>query len=294
MTNEAWRSWLFVPGDSERKQAKATGTDADVLIYDLEDSVAPAAKENARKQVVKALGTSVRAPRRCVRINPVSSGLAEHDLRTVMDGRPDVIMVPKLLTYSELDKVDQWLAIRESELDIAPGTTRIVPLVTEVPAMTLELPGIRRWHERVLGLTWGAEDLATELGAASNRDQDGNWRPPYQLARSLTLMSARASDLISLDTIYADFGNTAGMQKYAEDAAADGFDGMLAIHPAQVSAINTAFTPSQEQYEWAQNVLAAFAADPDAGVVRLGTAMLDEPHRRQAQRIVERMAIARD
>ncbi len=294
MTNEAWRSWLFVPGDSERKQAKATGTDADVLIYDLEDSVAPAAKENARKQVVKALGTSVRAPRRCVRINPVSSGLAEHDLRTVMDGRPDVIMVPKLLTYSELDKVDQWLAIRESELDIAPGTTRIVPLVTEVPAMTLELPGIRRWHERVLGLTWGAEDLATELGAARNRDQDGNWRPPYQLARSLTLMSARASDLISLDTIYADFGNTAGMQKYAEDAAADGFDGMLAIHPAQVSAINTAFTPSQEQYEWAQNVLAAFAADPDAGVVRLGTAMLDEPHRRQAQRIVERMAIARD
>ncbi len=292
MEGRPCRSWLFVPGDSEKKQHKASTSAADVLIFDLEDSVAPNAKEAARNTVCSALAKPQKPAARCVRVNPVSSDLCEADIRGVMPGHPDCIMLPKLMNVDELERVEQWLCIAEQEHGIEPGITRLIPLVTEVPQMILRLNGILRWPNRVIGVTWGAEDLAAELGASTNRNDNGQWRAPYEHARTMTLFSAKATQVLALDTVYTDFGNMAGLSAYAQTASEDGFDGMLAIHPNQIEPINTAFTPTADEVAEAKAVMAAFAATPGAGVVRIGARMYDEPHRRQAARVLARAGVA--
>lgn len=287
------RSWLFVPGDSERKIAKAPASGADVIIYDLEDSVAPANKASARTLVANILTKRSRETSVfCVRINPYDSKLTQDDVAVVMQGQPDCLMLPKLSSASEMDVLDQQLLELETQLGIVAGSTAVIALVSETPQMTLELPALAKLPLRVRALTWGAEDLATVLGASTNKQSDGRWRFTFELARSLCLLSARRNQLLALDTVYTDFGNDKGLVEYATRAQEDGFDGMLAIHPRQVAVINEAFSPSAADIERAEAILAAFAAQPDAGVVRLGHEMLDEPHRKQAERVLQRSRLA--
>ncbi len=281
------RSVLFVPGDSERKLAKVAESDADLVVFDLEDSVVPGRRGVARELVAAAL-TATCSPARCVRINPVDTVDWTHDLAAVMPAAPAFVMQPKVRSVADIATLDAAIAALEQKHGIAAGATRIIALVTETPEMLLALPTVTTLPARVVALTWGGEDLSAALGASTHHDEAGNWIFTYQLARSLTLVAARATGVLAIDTLHADFRDLEGLASVAGEARRDGFDGMMAIHPAQVPVINTAFTPTADELEHARRVVAAFEAEPDAGALQLDGRMLDRPHLAQARRLLAR------
>lgn len=283
------RSLLFVPGDCEAKIAKSGGVGADVLIFDLEDSVAAARKPEARAMVLAHLeaNRSGHASAFYVRINPLDTADAAIDLEAVMPGAPDGIVIPKPRGVEDIEALGKALDALEAKHGIAPGSTRIIPVATETPAALFTLGGYANAGPRLAGITWGAEDLSAAVGAIGYKE-DGVWTAPYQLARSLCLFAATAAEVAPIDTLHADFRDEAGLAEAARKARRDGFAGMLAIHPAQVAVINAAFTPTPEEIAHAEAVIAVFAANPDAGVASLDGKMLDRPHLVQAQKILAR------
>ena len=283
------RSLLFVPGDSAAKIAKSTGVAADVLIFDLEDSVAAVRRSDARKMVVEHLeaNPSARASQFFVRINPLDTADALLDLQAIMPGVPDGIVLPKPRGVEDVLALSTTLDQLEAALGLTPDSTRIIPVATETPSAIFTLGSYVHAGPRLAGLTWGAEDLSAAVGAIGYKEE-GQWTPPYQLARSLCLFAASAAEVAPIDTLHADFRDQAGLALAARRARRDGFQGMLAIHPAQVPIINAAFTPSADEIAHAEAVVAVFAANPDAGVASLDGKMLDRPHLVQARKILAR------
>lgn len=274
------RSLLFVPGDRPERMAKAAALDVDALILDLEDSVAPGAKAEARKAVAAFLAEPRRKPL-FVRINPLDCGLAADDLAAVLPGRPDGIVLPKAEGAASLAALDAMLL----------GDIRILPIATETPAAIFALGSYGGVTSRLCGLTWGAEDLPAAIGAATSREADGSYTAPYQLARSLTLFGAHAAGVPAIETVYPDFRDLDGLAAYAARARRDGFTGMMAIHPAQLAVINAAFTPSAEERDHAQRIVELFAANPGAGALQLDGRMVDAPHLKAARAV---LALAAD
>ncbi|MEM7431254.1 MAG: CoA ester lyase [Pseudomonadota bacterium] len=277
------RSYLFVPGDSERKLAKAVESNADAIIIDLEDSVSIDNKSRARELAAAALADFDNA---WVRINPLSSGYADDDLAAVVGAAPVGIVLPKPRSADDAVTLAERLERLERANGMRSGQTQILALCTEVPAALLSLGGYVSATERLTALSWGAEDLSEALGAMQNRDAQGNWLPAYEMARSLCLVTASAAGVAAIDTVYTDFKNLSGLAAYAANARRDGFSGMLAIHPAQVEVINAAFDPTPDEVAFAKRVVALFAADPAAGVLSLDGKMLDRPHLEQAKRLL--------
>jgi citrate lyase subunit beta/citryl-CoA lyase len=277
------RSFLFVPGDSERKLEKAGGVGADAIIVDLEDSVAaenrPRARELAREFITGRDDAWLR-------INPIDSDLAVADLQAVMPGAPSGIVLPKARSADDATRLATRLDELESHYGIPAGQTRILPLCTERPRALFSLDSYVGATPRLAGLTWGAEDLSAAVGARLSRDQEGRWLPPYELARSLCLFAAAAAEVPAIDTVYTDFRDAAGLAAYASRAARDGFTGMLAIHPAQVAMINDAFSPSADEVRRAERIVALFRDSPGAGTLALDGEMIDKPHLVQARRII--------
>ncbi|MEL7310211.1 MAG: CoA ester lyase [Pseudomonadota bacterium] len=284
---EICKSWLFVPADSERKLEKSRSSDADVVIYDLEDAVQPARRDIARRLVADVLQQDVPTVQ-CVRVNPVDSRDCADDLAAVMPYAPRWVMLPKLRSPACADMLAEQLRAYDRKADDAEDATAVVAIMTETPEMALRLPALEALNPRVRAITWGAEDLSVAIGATTTRGADGEWLALYQQMRSQTLLAARALNIQAIDTLYAAFKDSEGLAQYAQRAARDGFDGMLAIHPAQTTVINTAFTPDAESIREAQRVVAAFAAQPDAGAVQLEGRMLDKPHLTLAQKILAR------
>lgn len=287
----AIRSWLFVPGDSQAKLDKVAGYGADVVIVDLEDAVAPPAKPAARLLTNSWLHAHAGAPfSRWVRINPLDTPLWREDLAAAMPGRPDGIMVPKATGPEQLQVLAGELSVQEQRHGIAPGSTRILPLVSETPAAAL---GIAAYAgaalPRLAGLTWGAEDLSAAIGASRKRDDRGYWADAFRYVRAQVLLAAHARGVAPVDTLHADFRDIAGLERIAADSYADGFAGMLAIHPSQVPVINAAFTPGEEEIANARAIVAAFSANPGAGALQLDGRMIDQPHLEQARRLLERL-----
>lgn len=282
------RSWLFIPGDSERKLAKLDTLEADAVILDLEDAVLPASKTVARQRVRDTLDArpGPRGRPLWVRINPLEGPLALEDLAAVVGGRPDGVMLPKFSTVAELQRLDAALAALEVRENLAPGSVPLVAVATETARSLFELGALGRVGPRLQGITWGAEDLAVDLGAAANRDEEGRWLPTYQLARSLVLAGAAAAGIQAIDTVYTNFRDPAGLRESCRHARRDGFTGKLAIHPDQVAIINEAFTPDEDDCRWAREVLAAFEAGGGEGALSLDGKLLDAPHLRQAERIL--------
>jgi len=280
------RSLLFVPADSERKIARGAGSGADAIVLDLEDSVAVSRKPEARRMAREALGGSRGAPAWYVRINPLAGPHALLDLAAVMPGRPDGIMLPKA-TPGDLARLDHNLEALEAACDIAIGSTRILAIATETASAVFELGRFGGVTPRLEGLTWGAEDLAAVLGAGSNRRDDGVYDDTFRLARSLSLLAANAAGVPAIDTVYVDFRNLDGLMAECRAARRAGFAGKMAIHPDQVASINTAFAPSEAELEWARSVVAAFAANPDAGTIGIGGKMIDRPHLVMAERLLK-------
>ena len=284
------RSLLFVPGESPEKLGKALRAEADALILDLEDSVAPAQKGAARRTVLSFLlgQRGADRPRLYVRINPVATPLSEGDLDAVMTGAPDGIVLPKASGGSDVVILAARLSLREAVHGIDDGATRIIPIATESAAAIFGLGSYRNASPRLAGLTWGAEDLAADTGAAATRI-DGAWTEPVQTARSLALFAAAAAEVAAIDTVHTDFRDVEGLKRECAAAVRDGFSGKLAIHPDQVAIINAAFSPTAEAIERAEQIVAAFAASGTTGVTSLDGRMLDRPHLAAAERLLRRV-----
>ena len=282
------RSMLFVPGDSEKKLAKAFSTQADALILDLEDSVSPERLPLARQMVCAYLSDHPRGQQAVwVRINPLLTELALHDLAAVMPGRPDGILLPKSLNAQDMVKLDHFLSALETREGIALGTTLIIPIATEVPGALFELNSYAGASHRLAGMTWGAEDLATAVGASSNKTDNGEFDFTYQLARSMCLLAASHAQVQAIDTLSVDFRDEAALRKDVLRARQAGFTGKLAIHPDQVLPIHDGFQPTPAELTHAQRIVDAFAQAQGAGAVQLDGRMVDKPHLTQALRLLQ-------
>jgi citrate lyase subunit beta/citryl-CoA lyase len=278
------RSFLFVPADSERKLGKAADVGADALILDLEDSVAAEARPAARELARDYLQGKENV---WVRINPMDSADAQLDLAEIMPASPAGIVLPKPRAVQDVEQLAKKLDELESRHGIAAGQTEILSICTERPEALFSLGDYAGAPSRLCALSWGAEDLSAAVGASANRDADGNWLPPYEMARSLCLFAAAAADVAAIDTVYTDYRNTDGLATYAANARRDGFVGMLAIHPAQVDVINRAFVPTTAELERAERIVALFDENPGAGALGLDGEMIDRPHLVQAKRILQ-------
>ncbi|MBD0020803.1 CoA ester lyase [Gordonia pseudamarae] len=282
------RSFLFVPGDSERKLGKVASSAADAVILDLEDAVSASRKPLARQMVsefiVGELGDR-DGPRLWVRINPLDSGLALEDLAAVVPAAPAGIMIPKIDGPDDVLRVGHYLEALETSHRLPAGAIKVLPVATETARAPFRLGDFATAGiDRLYGLTWGAEDLSAALGASTNVGPDGEWAMTYRLVRSLMLMGARAADVEAVETLYVDIADDEGLAESSRRARAEGFSGRIAIHPGQVDTINAAFTPTAGEVEYAQRVIEAFSAD--VGTVALDGKMLDLPHLKQAQRVL--------
>jgi len=285
------RSLLFVPGDSQKKLEKALASGADVLLIDLEDSVALDAKEEARR-VASAFIAEHRdraeRPLLYVRVNGLTTGMIDADLDGAMKAAPDGIVLPKTVGGADVAHLGAKLAVREAEFGLEDGATRILAIATENAAGVFALGTFSGASHRLMGLSWGGEDLSADLGAESNRDENGAYTDPYRLARSLALMGAAAAGVDPIDSVFTNFRDMEGLAAECRAARRDGFVAKMAIHPAQVPVINDAFTPSEEAIGRAQAVIEAFKANPGAGVVGVNGEMLDRPHLLRAERLLKR------
>jgi citrate lyase subunit beta / citryl-CoA lyase len=280
------RSWLFAPGDSERKMEKATAGPADIVILDLEDAVAEAEKPKARSMVATFLKSNAQHRARLwVRINPIQGPHALADLVAVMPAQPAGIMFPKPRGRADAELLDHYLTALEAAFGIEVGSTKVMLLATEEPSSMLAI-GSYAGVPRVVAMSWGAEDLATALGASDNRGNYGGYDFTYELARSLCLVGAAAAGVAAIETIHGDFRDEAGLRQRVAQVRRAGYRGMLAIHPAQVDVINEVFTPSAEELAHAREIVELFAANPGAGTIGHKGAMLDRPHLARAQALL--------
>jgi len=281
------RSWLFAPGDSEKKMTKAMDGTADIVLIDLEDAVAPENKEAARGMVhdfIKA--NPQQRDRLWVRINPFDGPYTLGDLAAIMPAHPGGIMLPKVYGRADVEKLDHCLSALEVANGIEEGSTRVIVLITET-AEAMFHTGDYKDAPRVVALTWGAEDLADSIGASSNKNADGSYSFTYELARSLTVLGAATAGVTAIETISADFKDLDALRKRAEGVRRDGYRGMLAIHPAQIDVINEAFTPTEQEIADAQEIVDIFAANPGVGAIGYKGGMLDRPYLSRAQALLK-------
>jgi citrate lyase subunit beta / citryl-CoA lyase len=281
------RSWLFAPGDSDKKMTKAMEGTADIVLIDLEDAVATENKVAARGMVhdfIKA--NPAQRARLWVRINPFDGPYTLGDLAAVVPAHPGGIMLPKVYGRQEVEKLDHMLSVLEVANGIEEGSIPVIVLITET-AEAMFHTGDYKGAPRVVALTWGAEDLADSIGASSNRNEDGSYSFTYELARSMTVLGAAAAGVTAIETISADFKDLEALRKRAESVRRDGFRGMLAIHPAQIDVINAAFTPTEAEIAEAQEIVDVFAANPGVGAIGWKGGMLDRPYLARAQRLLK-------
>ena len=281
------RSWLFAPGDSVKKMAKAAEGDADIVIFDLEDAVVESGKESARASIAEFLSgkSEDERARLWVRINPLDGPWAADDLAAVIPARPGGIMLPKSRGRHDVEELDRLITPLEDENGIATGSTPVIALVTETAA-AMFTTGDYGGAPRLAAMTWGAEDLADSLGAQSNKDFEGDFAFTYKLARSLCLLGAAAAEVVPVETIDTNFRDLQALRKRAIEVRRQGYRGMLAIHPAQVPVINEAFTPSDEEVAEAREIVDLFEANPGAGTIGWKGGMLDRPHLSRARQLL--------
>lgn len=288
------RSLLFVPGDSERKFEKARTIGADALILDLEDAVAPDQKDEARKLVCRFIDENRDISKRLgdwrffVRVNDLESGLTVKDLSAVIRPGLDAILVPKSNGFKDIERISYYIDALEENEGMKVGTVKIAVVATETPTAMFNLGSYAPAHPRLVGLTWGAEDLSAAIGASENKEADGGWTYPYILAKSQCLFAAAAAEVAPIDTLFSDFRDLEGLAVSCQRSRRDGFTGRIAIHPAQVQTINECFSPSEDEITHAKKIIKAFEDNPGAGTIGIDGKMYDIPHLKAANRILAR------
>ena len=279
LPSHAFGSWLFVPGDDPKKLTKALGSDADVVIYDLEDAVVPARKAAARSLTLDALSNEAR-PARYVRVNDLSSGHTAEDVARTIGGRPDGYVLPKCEGPHDIEALAK--IIRSHNCEHQPG---VLAIATETVRGVRNLMRLDWSHPMLMGLTWGGEDLQADLGAHSNRSESGNYLSPFVMARDLTLFAAREAGVLAIDSVFTDFRDEAALIEEAQQAQTSGFDGKMAIHPNQIEPIRNSFLPDHKEKDWAIKVIELLEGS-EQGVAQLDGRMLDRPHLRLAKKIL--------
>ena len=284
-----YRSAIFIPGNQEKMLAKASSLNADLIVFDLEDSVHPSEKETARKQVAAAIN-GLRPSQKSVgvRINDLSSGLTLADLEAVLPAMPDLVMLPKVVLGEDLVKIDAMLGAMEAKSNASFGSIKLITLTAETPSSLFHFHSLMNVSDRLVGMTWGAEDLSVALGATQNREQSGQWLSPFQLAQTFCLAKARDLEVQAIDTVYADFKDLEGLREECIAAKQIGFTGKLAIHPNQLDIINEVFSPTEEEVEYAERLVELFSENKASAVFELDGRMVDTPHLLSAQRVIER------
>lgn len=281
------RSMLFVPGDSERKFAKGQGVGADALILDLEDSVAPSEKPRARATVAALLDDPAPRPWAFfVRINALDSGLALDDLAAVVKPGLAGIMLPKAEGAADLARLGHYLDALETKAGMDAGTVKLCAVATETGRAMFALASYAPAHPRLEAITWGGEDLAAALGATANRESDGSWAFPYEVARAQCLFAAAAAEVAPIDTVFTDFRNLGALEADCRRSRRDGFLGRMAIHPDQVALFNACYGPSEAEIAHARRIVDAFAAAPGAGALGIDGKMVDVPHLKAAKKLL--------
>ena len=284
------RSWLFVPGDSERKQAKGRENPADALILDLEDSVAQDRQQVARDQARAFLQPHPDRPRQqlWVRIHPLDTDASLPDLAAVMPGAPDGICLPKPYAAADIDTLSKYLDALEAREGLPRGSTKILSVATETAASLLTFHTyLNNPSARLVAMTGGGEDLAAALGASDNRHPGtGDYDDPYLMAKSLCLAAARAIGAQPVGVVYVDYRNLEGLAAECQRDRRAGFIGKIAIHPDQADVINRAFTPSDAEIAHARRVVDVFERNPGVGTAGLDGKMLDMPHLKQARNLL--------
>ena len=284
------RSIHFVPGGNDKMLNKALGLPADALILDLEDSVTPQHKEAVRAEVCDWLrATDFGKQERLVRINPFDSQWGRADLEAVLQHKPDGIVLPKVLDLKTVVAVDQLIVNQEQTTGADLSEVKLLLIGTELAGAVFNLRDMVT-HERVDGVTWGAEDLSMSLGARAKRDQDGNYLEVFSFVRSLCLLAAVAAEVQPIDAVYVDIKNLDGLRKECKTAADMGFTGKITIHPDQIEIVNQAFTPTAAEIEEAAALIAAFEENREAGKMAFSfnDEMVDVPHLKRAQAILAR------
>lgn len=284
------RSYMFVPGDSEKKLGNAQGLGADALILDLEDSVAEPNKATARDMTRDYLVAhrADTASELWVRVNPLDTRHTLADLVAIMQGAPAGIFLPKSNHGDDVKILDNYLSALEQQNGIEIGSTGIISLAESALGM-LNLSSFVGSSPRLSAFAWGAEDMAADLGASTNVDENGDYFLVHQLTRANTLTVSAAGGLQPVDSVFVDFRNEAGLRAECERGRQEGFTAKMAIHPAQIAVINECFTPSEEEIEHARRVIKAFEDAGDVGAVGLDGKMLDKPHLKQAAQVLARV-----
>jgi citrate lyase subunit beta/citryl-CoA lyase len=288
------RSLLFVPGDSERKLEKGFAVGADVVIIDLEDSVAPDHKATARQIASRFIAENRTRTRSAIyiRVNDLSTGQTDDDLAALVPSKPDGIMLPKSNGGGDVQHLAAKLRVREAEAGLADGVIKILPIISETPAGVLAAGTYAKASSRLIGLTWGAEDLSAAVGARAARDEHGRYTDLFRHARLMTSLAAGTAEVAAIDTVFPNFRDMAAFETECTEAERDGFTGKMAIHPDQVPAINAAFTPSAEAVRQSSAIVAAFEAAGNPGVIGIDGKMFDRPHLRLAERLLARAKAA--
>ncbi len=289
MTSVPLRSILFVPGDSERKIEKSGSSNTDGVVYDLEDSVAQTRKPLAREMIASYLrqGGRKSGATQWVRVNPLTSPECLLDVAAIVGGHPAGLMLPKADGPADVMRLSHYLDVMEAREGVPAGSIKIIPVATEIAHAPFTLGAYAEANlTRLFGITWGAEDLSADIGAATNMDDDGRLSLTYRIVRSWMLLAAKACRVEALESVYPNFRDHEGFRRSCTAARREGFTGRFAIHPDQVDIINEAFSPNADDIAFAEKVVAAFAASPDAGAVGVDGKMLDKPHLTQAQKVL--------
>ena len=284
------RSWLFVPGDSEHKLLKGRENEADALILDLEDAVSNDRQAVGREMVHDFLSAhrDREAQELWVRINPLDTELSLGDLAAIIPGAPDGIVVPKVHSATDINILGNYLSALEAITEREVGSTKIICVATETASSLLRFHTyLENVTDRLVGMTWGGEDLAAALGASDNKNPvTGQYDDPYLMAKSLCLVTARAIDVQPIGVVFVNFKDLQGLEEECLRERRAGFTGKIAIHPAQTEIINRAFTPTDEEIAHAKKVVEVFEQNPNLGTVGLDGKMLDMPHLKQAHNLL--------
>ncbi|MFM9269668.1 HpcH/HpaI aldolase/citrate lyase family protein [Halomonas elongata] len=271
------RSWLFVPGNRPAMMEKAARAGADAIILDLEDSVSPQKKGEARKAVAGALATLHRASKVWVRVNPVTSDHCEDDVAIALAGGADGLVLPK---SESGDTVRQLMRIAGT------GCPPVLAIATETAGSLFGLGDYGGLEETLYGMAWGAEDLSADLGSTATRDETGALTGPFALARNLMLAGAARAGCQPIDTMWTATRDLERLEVECNAARRDGFTGKMAIHPNQVPVINHLFLPTAEEIALAERITAELEKTPDAGTVSIDGQMIDMPHLKRAARVL--------
>lgn len=286
------RSWLFIPGDSDRKLSKADASGADAVVLDLEDSVAAPNRPAARRKVREFLDARPPAQRQYqiwVRVNALEES-ALVDLAAVIGGIPDGVMQPKIDGPADVRQLGHYLDALEVREGVPEGHVKIAPVATETPSAPLRLGEFSTTRlPRLAALNWGAEDLSAAIGAVTNTAEDGRWALTFRWVRSAMLLAAKASGVQAVETVYVDFRDSEGLLATSRAAAREGFTGRVAIHPDQVPVINAAFTPAQEDVDLARRIVALFEAQGGIGTIGIDGKMFDIPHLKRARHLLDNL-----